>query len=163
MTYKIPDPMPWDRLVGPLTAAEDALAKLDERLRQSPIRHGFVARSHFDDACASLWLTGDFVEREDLVLHDAGRNVRAPTHDLTRAHAVLCARRLIANADQHWAFTPGGLSVLRRPGRGLDIADNNDAIRLDGADDETAPNSEFAAIDAVLARSSQRARDRGRA
>src|ERR1700730_18883748 len=100
MTYQFPDPMAWDRLVGPLAIAEDAVAKLDERLRQSPIRDGFISRTHFDDACASLWLTGDFVDREDLVLHDAGRNVRAPTHDLTRAHAVLGARRLIANADQ---------------------------------------------------------------
>ena len=111
--------MPWDRLVGPLAIAEDAVAKLDERLRTSPIRDGFVARSHFDDACASIWLTGEFVHIEDLVLHDAARNIRAPTHDLTRAHAVLCARRLIANADQHWAFTPDGLAILRgRAGAG---------------------------------------------
>ena len=33
MTYQIPYPMPWDRLVGPLATAEDAVAKLDERLR----------------------------------------------------------------------------------------------------------------------------------
>jgi hypothetical protein len=150
MTYQLPDPMAWDRLVGPLVIAEDAVAKLDERLRTSPIRDGFVARSHFDDACASLWLTGDFVDREDLVLHDAARNVRAPTHDLTRAHAVLCARRLIANADQHWAFTPGGLAILRgRPGRGLD----SHAQNLDATLEHEEP--EFAAIDAVLARSNQ--------
>jgi hypothetical protein len=156
MTYKIPDPMPWDRLVGPLIAAEDALAKLDERLRQSPIRDGFISRSHFDDACASLWLAGDFVHIEDLVLHDAGRNIRAPTHDLTRAHAVLCARRLIQIADPNWALTPDGLSMLRGQGRGR-LADENDAIGVDDgkADEETAPDSEFAAIDAVLARSSR--------
>ncbi|UQE03894.1 hypothetical protein [Bradyrhizobium japonicum] len=29
--YKIPDPLPWAQLVGPLAAAEDALARLDER------------------------------------------------------------------------------------------------------------------------------------
>jgi hypothetical protein len=156
MTYQVPDPIPWDRLVGPLAIAEDAVAKLDERARTSPIRDGFVARSHFDDACASIWLAGELVHIEDLVLHDAARNIRAPTHDLTRAHAVLRARRLIANADPTWAFTPDGLSVLRgRPGRGLGTPDNNDAMRLDGADDETAPDSEFVAIDAVLARSSR--------
>jgi hypothetical protein len=157
MTYQVPYPIPWDRLVGPLAIAEDAVAKLDERLRQSPIRDGFVARSHFDDACASIWLAGDLVDREDLVLHDAGRNIRAPTHDLTRAHAVLCARRLIHNADQTWALTAAGLAILRGQGRGLgglDSADDNDTIRVDGADEETAADSEFAAIDAVLARSS---------
>src|SRR5260370_1078948 len=108
MAYQIPDPIPWDRLVGSLTTAEDAIAKLDERLRTSPIHDGFVARSHFDDACASIWLAGELVHIEDLVLHDAGRNIRAPTHDLTRAHAVLCARRLIANADPNWALTRDG-------------------------------------------------------
>jgi hypothetical protein len=154
MTYQIQDPMPWDRLVGPLTAAEDAIAKLDERLRQSPIRDGFMSRTHFDDACASLWLTGDFVEREDLVLHDAARNIRAPTHELTRAHAVLCARRLIANADQNWALTAAGLAILRGQGRELYTADDDDAMRVHRAGEETAPDSEFAAIDAVLARSS---------
>src|SRR5271166_5576597 len=118
MTYQIPDPIPWGRLVGPLATAEDALAKLDERARQSPIRDGFISRSHFDDACASLWLAGDFVHIEDLVLHDAGRNIRAPTHDLTRAHAVLCARRLIQIADPNWALTREGLAILRGQGRG---------------------------------------------
>src|SRR4029077_10690816 len=91
----------------------------------------------------------------DLVLNDAARNTRAPTHDLTRAHAVLRARRLIANADPTWALTAAGLAILRGQGRGLDTPDNNDAMRLDGADDETAPDSEFVAIDAVLARSSR--------
>jgi Protein of unknown function (DUF1612)/HTH DNA binding domain len=155
MTYQVPDPIPWDRLVGPLAIAEDAVAKLDERARTSPIRDGFVARSHFDDACASIWLAGELVHIEDLVLHDAARNIRAPTHDLTRAHAVLRARRLIANADPTWALTAAGLAILRGQGRGLDTPDNNDAMRLDGADDETAPDSEFVAIDAVLARSSR--------
>jgi Protein of unknown function (DUF1612)/HTH DNA binding domain len=155
MTYQFPDPMAWDRLVGPLSIAEDAVAKLDERLRQSPIRDGFVTRSHFDDACASIWLAGELVHIEDLVLHDAARNIRAPTHDLTRAHAVLRARRLIANADPTWALTAAGLAILRGQGRGLDTPDNNDAMRLDGADEQTAPDSEFAAIDAVLARSSR--------
>jgi hypothetical protein len=150
MTYQIPDPIPWDRLIAPLTTAEDAVAKLDERVRQSPIRDGFISRTHFDDACASIWLTGEFVHIEDLVLHDAARNIRAPTHDLTRAHAVLCARRLIANADQHWAFTPDGFAILRgRPGRGLGTIVQN----LDATLEREEP--EFAAIDVLLARSSQ--------
>jgi hypothetical protein len=45
-----------DKLKNPLAAAEDALARLDERIRASPIAEGFVSRSHFQDACASLWL-----------------------------------------------------------------------------------------------------------
>ncbi|MFX5252833.1 hypothetical protein ABTD06_18975, partial [Acinetobacter baumannii] len=54
--YDIPDPLPWSQIAGPLAAAEDALARLDERLAKSPIRDGWVARTHFNDACANLWL-----------------------------------------------------------------------------------------------------------
>ena len=54
-------PLPGAAL-GALAAAEDALARLDERIRSSPIAEGFVSRTHFQDACASLWLAGELVE-----------------------------------------------------------------------------------------------------
>ncbi|OSJ36804.1 hypothetical protein BSZ19_02435 [Bradyrhizobium japonicum] len=114
--YPIPDPLPWAQLAGPLAIAEDALARLDERLAKSPIRDGWVARTHYADAAACLWLDGELVHLEDLVLHDAGMDVRAPTHELTRAHAVLRARRRIAEAKPEWALSAPGLSSLR--GRG---------------------------------------------
>src|SRR3984893_12234887 len=94
--YQVPDPLPGARLAGPLAAAEDALARLDERLARSPIRDGWVARAHYTDACASLWLEGELIHLEDLVLHDAGMDIRAPTHQLILAWAVLRARRRIA-------------------------------------------------------------------
>src|SRR3954447_1585070 len=114
MAYVIPDPLPWTALAGPLAAAEDALARLDERLGQSPIREGWISRTHFLDACASLWLQGELVHVEDLVLHDADMDQRAPTHELTRAHAMLRARRGIAAADPGWATSPSGLTVLSK-------------------------------------------------
>jgi len=77
--------------LGALAAAEDALARLDERIRSSPIAEGFVSRTHFQDACASLWLAGELVSLEDLVLHDALMDIHSPTHALTRAQAVLQA------------------------------------------------------------------------
>ena len=89
----LPDPLPWTALASPLAAAEDALARLDERLGVSPIREGWISRTHFMDACASLGLQGELVHLEDLVLHDAAMDLRAPTHELTRAHAVLRTRR----------------------------------------------------------------------
>src|SRR5215210_1228548 len=112
MTYAIPDPLPWTVLAGPLATAEDALARLDERLGQSPIHEGWTSRTHFVDACASLWLQGELVHLEDLVLHDAEMDQRAPTHELTRAHAMLRTRRRIAAADPGWATSPSGLSAL---------------------------------------------------
>src|ERR1700757_4698336 len=95
MHYKIPFPLPWSTIVGPLGVAEDALSRLDERLRVSPIREGWIARTHFLDACANAWIEGDLLHVEDLVLHDASMDIRAPTHELTRAHAVLRSRRRI--------------------------------------------------------------------
>jgi hypothetical protein len=118
-TYRIPDPLPWPQLAGPLATAEDALARLDERLAKSPIREGWTARTHFLEACASLWLEGELVHLEDLVLHDAGRDIRSPTHELIRAHAVLRTRRRIAGAEPGWALSLAGLDGLRgRRGEG---------------------------------------------
>jgi hypothetical protein len=123
-SYKMPDPLPWAALAGPLATAEDALARLDERLAKSPIRDGCVSRNHFTDACASLWLEGELVHLEDLVLHDAGMDIRAPTHELTRARAVLRARRRIVREKPDWALSPAGLAALR----GLDGTGDLDEV-----------------------------------
>lgn len=169
--HKILDPLPWTQIAGPLAAAEDALARLDERLAKSPIRDGWAARTHFTDACASLWLEGELVHLDDLVLHDAGMDVRAPTHELTRAHAVLRARRRIAEAKPEWALSAAGLAGLRgRAGRawqeeasdqkgkaeeplGLDDedgeADESERGHLAPGDDRMA--DVFAAVDAAIA------------
>ena len=88
MTYAL-DPLPLETLIGPVSRASEALARLDERVRASPVRSGWIERSHFADAAAALWLEGALVHLEDLVLHDAHMDVRTPTHELTRAHAVL--------------------------------------------------------------------------
>jgi hypothetical protein len=109
---KIAD-LDWRALAQPLARAEDTLARLDERLAKSPIRDGWIARTHFLDAAAALWLEGELVHLEDLVLHDAGMDVRTPTHELTRAHAVLRARRRIAAAEPGWALSAAGLDALR--------------------------------------------------
>lgn len=122
--YKTPDPLPWAAIARPLATAEDALARLDERLAKSPIRDGWVSRNHFTDACASLWLEGELVHLEDLVLHDAGMDIRAPTHELTRARAVLRARRRIDREKSDWALSPAGLTILR----GQDGMDDLDGV-----------------------------------
>lgn len=166
-SYQIPDPLPWAQIVGPLAAAEDQLARLDERLAKSPIRDGFIARTHFTEACASLWLSGELVHLEDLVLHDARMDVRAPTHELTQAHAVLRTRRRIADAAPGWALSPSGLDSLRgRKGR-VDRNDGKGDQSGEASDheivhDATKPltdaveadeqlTSVFAAVDAAIA------------
>ena len=168
----LPDPLPWSLLAGPLARAEDALARLDERLRTSPIRDGWIARTHFGDAAAALWLDGELVALEDLVLHDARLDVRAPTHELTRAHAVLRERRRIAGAEPGWALSNAGLAILRGRTAGdegfpreaerepnlVSEGDDDDATNAEGfnagAGDQALADA-FAAVDAAIARSNR--------
>jgi len=156
------DNLPWTRLAGPLAAAEDGLARLDERLRTSGIRDGFISRTHFQDACANLWLAGELVSLEDLVLHDARMDIRSPTHALTRAQA-LRTRRRIAGAAPDWALSPDGLKALRGDGDGGPADAGPPGEGEDQGEDE-APGlpgdagplaGELAAIDRALTRSTR--------
>lgn len=157
-----PDPLPWAELAKPLAAAEDALARLDERLAKSPIRDGWIARTHFADAAAALWIEGQLLHVEDLVLHDAGMDIRTPTHELTRAHAVLRARRRIADAEPGWALSSAGLDKLRGRGEGtrsveaaaetIESDDGMEETVFDTALGEEDEFSElFASLDAAVA------------
>ncbi|MBX9647942.1 MAG: DUF1612 and helix-turn-helix domain-containing protein [Xanthobacteraceae bacterium] len=104
------------------------MARLDERLAKSEIREGWIARTHFADAAACLWLEGTLVPIEDLVLHDARMDIRAPTHELTRAHTILRARRRIATADPAWALSPNGLDALRGKSAIVKSPDGDDVL-----------------------------------
>jgi hypothetical protein len=166
MAYMIPESLPWNALSGPLAAAEDGLARLDERLGSSPIREGWIGRTHFVDACASLWLQGELVHLEDLVLHDAAMDQRAPTHELTRAHAVLRTRRRIAANDPGWATSSSGLATLSRGREKADDAavlarepapanETDDEREGEGGFDDEGFAAELAAVDALLERSNR--------
>ena len=96
MTYEFTT-LPPSRLVLALTRAGEALARLDERIARSPIRNGFLERQDFGDAVSSLWVDGELVNMEDLVLHDARMDIRSPTNEIVNAHRILRSRRLIYN------------------------------------------------------------------
>ncbi len=85
-----------------------ALTRLDESIARSPVDQGWIDRSHFTDACASLWIDRELVYLEDLVLHDATRDIRTPTHELTIARDVLRTRRRIAAQLPGWALSTDG-------------------------------------------------------
>ena len=140
-------------LAAPLAVAEDAVARLDECLRNSPIREGWIARTHFSDACASVWIDGELAHLEDLVLHDAGMDVRAPTRAVTRAHAVLRLRRRIAAAEPGWAVARAGLESLRGAAPARDVLPAAPPAADDGEDDALAV--QMAEIDALVDRSSR--------
>lgn len=168
MSFHLPNSLPLDRLQAPFEAASDALARLDECLRSSPVAEPFVIRAHFNDACAALWREGEFVQIEDLVLHDANMDARSPTHELVRAHVVLRARRRIVSHEPGWALTTAGLAALCGAGGSdgdvLQPTKNNrrDADEevkeeeSEGGDDEGSHMGEFDEIDALLARISRR-------
>ncbi len=84
-------------MLRPVTKATAVLCRLDERVARSAVGAGFPERSQFTDACASPWLDGELVHLEDLVVHDAGAGVRAPTHEPTITRDVLRGRRCIAS------------------------------------------------------------------
>ncbi|TAY84158.1 DUF1612 domain-containing protein, partial (plasmid) [Rhizobium leguminosarum] len=155
-------------LMRPAFDAGVALARLDERIARSPVGAGFIERSQFTDACASLWIDGELVHLEDLVLHDATRDIRTPTHELTIARDVLRTRRRISGQQPDWAFSADGLRTLRQTSEitlsGSEAADTVGVIRRavvkdpegegeDVDDIENLPGIDYAAIDAVLARS----------
>lgn len=158
-------------MLRPISDAASALSRLDERIARSQVGDGFVERSHFTDACASLWIDGELVHLEDLVLHDATRDIRTPTHELTIARDVLRTRRRIVAQPPGWALSTESLRQARaRPGQALPAASLRDdtSVAADnnalpdiangagkGNEDEDASTlaEEFAAIDALLARS----------
>ncbi|MER9791689.1 RHE_PE00001 family protein [Mesorhizobium sp. M0213] len=155
-----------DTLIAPIAKATEALARLDERLARSPVRPGFVERQHFADAAAALWLEGELVHLEDLVLHDAHMDIRTPTHELTRAHAVLRTRRRILSQKPDWALGREGFLALTGRGGAMPAAGQknregqgagNSVVEADVRDDieDELLAEEFAEIDAVLARSSK--------
>jgi len=162
--------LPIQSLLKPVSEATAALCRSDERIARSAVGAGVRERQHFADACASLWLDGELVHLEDLVLHDAGADVRAPTHELTIARDVLRTRRRIASQSPAWALSPDGLRTLRQAGPAASFGHHDEKGGADGevaapgggegegdegvdanADDPEA--SVFADIDAILARS----------
>ena len=120
----------------PLANAEDALARLDERLAKSPIRDGWIARTHFADACAALWLEGLARPYRGSRAARRRHGRPTPTHDLIRAHAVLRARRRIADAEPDWALSTRGYELRgrgREAGQGAAGAKSSGAGGLDEA------------------------------
>ena len=63
MTYETPDPL-HPTLLPALIAAEDSLARLDERAGRHPVSEGFRERGQFFDAAAALWVAGELVHVE---------------------------------------------------------------------------------------------------
>lgn len=159
MTYLFEN-LPLQALLPAIGRAEDQLARLDEQVRRSPVGEGFVERGHFFDAVASMWVGGELVHLEDLVLHDERMDVRAPTHELTIAHRVLRARRRIAGTKAGWAVSDAGIAALTGYGdheqdveAGAGTRPIVEPTELDLIDDDDPLAQELANVDALLEQS----------
>ncbi|MGY3581951.1 hypothetical protein ACVIGB_001126 [Bradyrhizobium sp. USDA 4341] len=139
--------IPWKDIEPLLDTATEAVVRLDERMaRDEAMAAGSQSRAHFREACAALWLEGELVHLEDLVLHDAGMDIRAPTTEIVRAAAILRARRAIIRHPAPWALSETGLAVLRGR-RPMTLG-----LELEASDD---PEQEHAEVDALIERSSR--------
>jgi hypothetical protein len=101
-------------LARPIEAATLALVRLDERLARSEpvLADGVRARFHLFEAQALAQMAGELASLEDLVLHDAGMDVRAPSTGVVRAQRILDERRSLARRTPEAVLAPEALSRL---------------------------------------------------
>ena len=163
-TYALPE-LPWEQIAGRLEPITIAILRFDARLEASGLSAGWQSRCDMTEAVRALLLDGHLVDVGDLVLHDAGMDVRHPTHELTRAAAALRARRTAMARKAPWPLSIDGVAALRglRP-VAEDKPTRSKGKRPDPEDEEAYPlyandadpwKAHFAEIDALLERTSQ--------
>jgi len=163
-TYDLPD-LPWETIVGRLEQITIAVLRFDARLAASGLAAGWQSRCDMTEAVRALLLDGHLVDVGDLVLHDAGMDVRHPTHELTRAAVALKSRRTAMARKAPWPLSIDGLAALRGIGGVTDEPARRSKVkRPDPDDDEAYPPhandadpwaAHFAEIDALLERTSK--------
>ena len=163
-SYDLPA-LPWEKVAGRLEQVAIGILRLDARLETSGLSAGWQSRCDMTEAVRALILDGQLVDVGDLVLHDAGMDLRHPTHELTRAASALRARRTASARQAPWPISIDGLAALR--GIGTVAGDNPGPQKGRGPDpgaDEAYPpfandadpwKAHFAEIDALLDRTSK--------
>src|SRR5262249_38456548 len=81
------------RLLKPLLAGEQAMARLDERLRTLPFGEGVIERLIYHEACAVSWLEGHLVPVDDLVQFEAGCLQKISYPELSAGHGTYLVLR----------------------------------------------------------------------
>ena len=159
--FPLPE-IPWEKIVGRLEKIALEIKSFDARLEASGLAAGWQSRCDMNEAVRALLLDGHLVDIGDMVLHDAGMDVRSPTHELTRAASALRARRTAMVRKAPWPISYDGLAALR--GIGPVKPDEPKAKgkrKVDPDDEEAYPafandadpwEAHFAEIDALLDR-----------
>jgi len=147
--------LPTQTMLRPIADAGIALARHDERIARSPVGAGLRERMHFVDACASLWIEGELVHLEDLVLHDATRYVLKTRRRIpSQGPAGHSAAKVAVRGQAPPGASAGAGSAAKSKGATADIKMVGGG---DDGDDGTSPfDAGSAVIDAnILAFSSQ--------
>jgi Protein of unknown function (DUF1612)/HTH DNA binding domain len=159
-SYDLPE-IPWEKIVGRLEKVALEIKSFDARLEASGLAAGWQSRCDMNEAVRSLLLDGHLVDIGDLVLHDAGMDVRSPTHEITRAASALRARRTAMARKAPWPISYDGLAALRGLGPVKAEEPKSKAKKVDLEDDDAYPayandadpwKAHFAEIDALLDR-----------
>ena len=162
-SYELPE-LPWQAIAGRLEAITIKVLKFEARLDASGLSTGWQSRCDMTEAVRALILDGHLLDVGDLVLHDAGMDVRHPTHELTRAAAALRARRTALARKAPWPLSIDGLAALRGIGGVAEASVRLKGKKPDPEDDEAYPpyandadpwKAHFAEIDALLDRTNQ--------
>jgi Protein of unknown function (DUF1612)/HTH DNA binding domain len=160
-SFEVPE-IPWEKIVGRLEKIALEIKSFDARLEASGLSAGWQSRGDMNEAVRSLLLDGHLVDIGDLVLHDAGMDVRSPTHEITRAASALRARRTAMARKAPWPISYDGLAALRgiapvkaeepKPKGKKKIDPDDDEAYPDFANDADPLKAHFAEIDALLDR-----------
>jgi hypothetical protein len=103
----------WKEILPLLEEASDTMARFDERMdRDDALATGVQNRGHFREACATAWFQEKRVRLEDLVLHDAAIDLRAPSSGLLVASVILRARREICRRSPGWKINEVDLALF---------------------------------------------------
>jgi hypothetical protein len=108
-TYRIPAQLPWSAFAGSIKRAEDALARLDERLRTHPLAEGWAERAHFAEACAKA-------SSHPLSTRDTEAALGFDTAACSTSSAGLARSSAIEGADTPAAKLAPAFSALARDG-----------------------------------------------
>lgn len=87
--YPFTETLDYGNCIGILCETEDALARLDERVKGSPLRSGLIARLPYHEACASRLADGELVDLSDLMLFAHGVWTEGARPDLAEAQVIL--------------------------------------------------------------------------
>lgn len=99
-----------------LARAEDLVSRVDARAQTCAFAEGWAARIDFSEAHAWGWVSGEIVDMEDLVLHDAEMDARLPDQMLRATYGVVRARRKARRAGAELQSAQGAAWLAGRRG-----------------------------------------------